>query len=144
MAKAYRTNRGRKLRADGALELTEAAWQQQVEGLLDFYEWRHYHTHDSRRSAPGFPDLVAVRGPELLFVELKTDTGKLRPAQRAWIGALEVVAEAVRITVEDAYPGDELAEAPHVEAHVWRPADFDAIHDRLARGRHRTEPIGAV
>jgi hypothetical protein len=35
-----------------------------------------YHTHDSRRSAPGFPDLVLCNGQRLLFVELKSRTGK--------------------------------------------------------------------
>jgi hypothetical protein len=48
-------------------ELRESVFQDQIVGLARFYGWdRVYHTHDSRRSHPGFPDLVLVRGPELV------------------------------------------------------------------------------
>ena len=93
-----------------ATGLPEKAWQQQVVELAELYRWRVYHTYDSRRSHAGWPDLVLVRPPELLVVELKTDTGRLRPAQRDWL--------------------DDLA-ACGVEVAVWRPRDFEAVHDRL-------------
>lgn len=72
--------------------------------LLHGYELA-YHTHDSRRSAPGFPDLVLVsqkRG-RVLFRELKTDKGRVSPAQRVWIDGLT---------------------AAGADAGVWRPADL--------------------
>lgn len=74
-----------------------------------------YHTFDSRRSDPGWPDLVLFRPPaELIVVELKTDTGKVTPAQQAWLDALC---------------------ACDIEAVVWRPRDFPAVTSRLARRR---------
>lgn len=122
-------------------ELAEAAFQRQVEQLAAFYGWRTYHTHDSRRSAAGFPDLVLVRGPELLFAELKTASGRVRPEQEAWIDALGYVAGEVNAVVDDLDRRleDPLApeQRPAVEVYIWRPADFDALHARLARGRHR-------
>lgn len=64
-----------------------------------------YHTHDSRRSAPGFPDLVLVssRRGRVLFRELKTDVGRISPQQRAWLTGLT---------------------AGGADAGVWRPADL--------------------
>lgn len=62
-----------------------------------------YHTHDSRHSAAGFPDLVLVGRGRLLFIEVKSATGKLTTPQLAWYaGLLDVGAEA----------------------YVWRPADW--------------------
>lgn len=42
-----------------------------------------YHTCDSRRCQPGFPDLVLVRD-RVLFRELKSDTGLMTKAQADW------------------------------------------------------------
>ena len=75
--------------------------------------WMVYHTHDSRRSEPGFPDLVAVRRQarptgdlsRLLFVELKSAKGVVTEAQQAWVYALFGVEEA----------------NDTVEVHLWRP-----------------------
>lgn len=65
--------------------------------------WRWYHTHDSRRSPGGFPDLVLVRGPRLIFAELKKQDGRYRPGQREWL------ADVARAGAE---------------AYTWRPLDY--------------------
>jgi hypothetical protein len=92
----------------------EKAWQAQVIELALLYGWFVYHTYDSRRSQPGWPDLVLARPTtgELIFVELKTDVGRLSPAQRSWLRVLEDCNQ---------------------EVHVWRPRDFEAVHARLKR-----------
>jgi hypothetical protein len=121
-----------------AARSSEAHFQRQVLQLAGFYGWLAYHTHDSRRSQPGFPDLVLVRGPELIFAELKTDAGRLKRAQEEWVAALERVSSAIRgagLTV-DVSP-DVMPVIPAVDVYVWRPADFDDLHARLARGRRR-------
>jgi hypothetical protein len=121
-------------------DLRENAFQTQVLNLAAFYGWRAYHTHDSRRSQPGFPDLVLVRPPEILFVELKGARTRVQPEQREWLAMLSDVAAETRATV------DAAAAAGHhtllaTEAHLWRPDDFDELHARLARGRVRQEPL---
>lgn len=68
-----------------------------------------------QRIARGFPDLTLVRDGALVFAELKRDTTRPTDDQIAWHAALEAV--------------------PGVEVYVWRPRDWDAIVDRLSRGR---------
>lgn len=94
------------------MSLSEKSWQEQVVQLATLYRWRHFHVYDSRRSDPGWPDLVLARAPELIVAELKTDRGRLRREQTHWL---------------------DLLAACGVETHVWRPRDFDAVHERLKR-----------
>ena len=42
--------------------LKESDFQRAVIEMARLHGWLVYHTHDSRRSAPGFPDLVLVQG----------------------------------------------------------------------------------
>ena len=76
--------------------------------------WRVYHTHDSRHSAAGFPDLVAVRDGRLVFAELKSDDPRSKPTreQRAWAAELDATECA--------------------EVYLWRPADWDTVRQTLA------------
>jgi hypothetical protein len=97
--------------SERTLRITEKAFQAQIVELAKLYGWLHYHVHNARNSPAGWPDLVLVRPPHALFVEVKTDTGRLTPAQRTWLDALQ--------------------RCPGVEAHVWRPGDWDAIVKRL-------------
>jgi hypothetical protein len=90
--------------------LSERAWQGQVLQLAALYRWTAYHTFDSRRSQPGFPDLVLCRD-RVLFRELKTDRGRLTGDQERWLEALR---------------------AAGADACVWRPADLDRVAAELA------------
>ena len=90
----------------------EKDFQAQVLDLARLCGWLCYHTHDSRRSAPGFPDLVLVRPPRLVFAELKSEEGKLRPEQRAWLKTLASCTQAP-------------------ESYMWRPRDLEAIQRTL-------------
>jgi hypothetical protein len=66
-------------------QVSEAEWQQSVVSLARLYGWRVYHTHDSRHSTAGFPDLVLVRGRRLIFLELKREGKEPDPEQRGWL-----------------------------------------------------------
>lgn len=91
---------------------TEAAFQSWVRTTAKRCGWVAYHTHDSRRSDKGFPDLVLVRGTTMLAVELKTAEGKVSAEQIEWLRRLGRVT-SVRVA-------------------VWRPADREGILDALA------------
>ena len=68
--------------------MTEKQFQSHLVNFAKMRGWLVYHTYDSRRSEPGFPDLVLVR-ERVLFRELKTDKGRVTTAQKAWAESLE-------------------------------------------------------
>ena len=86
-----------------AKTMTEKALQNQFDALAAALGWRSYHTHDSRRSPGGFPDscLVHARQRRLLFVELKTMTGKTSTKQHEWITDLEAAGVEVHVLRPD-------------------------------------------
>ena len=59
-------------------------------GFLWFHDRSLQHA-TVRTSQPGFPDICAVHPDNgvLVFIELKSETGKMRPAQVLWAAALE-------------------------------------------------------
>ena len=81
--------------------MTEKEFQAQIVELVGILGGMVYHTYDSRRSAPGFPDLTIVTGDRrLIFAELKNDRGRLTEYQKTWLEAL-----------------------PDHQAFLWRPDD---------------------
>lgn len=68
-------------------DMTEKEWSAQVADLCRMLGYRRYHTFRSDRSPAGFPDETLVRD-RIVFLELKTEKGKLSPAQRDWLTAL--------------------------------------------------------
>lgn len=85
---------------------------EEVRALARQFGLLAYHTHDSRRSAAGFPDWVLV-GTRVLFRELKREGEKPTPAQQAFL--------------------DRLA-AAGADVGVWRPIDLltHRIHLEMA------------
>lgn len=99
--------------------MSEAELLAKVRGLAAAFGWMAYHTHDSRRSEPGFPDVVMVRGHRVLYRELKTRRGRVTPVQSAWLGALLDAG---------------------CDAGVWRPGDlFDGVISKELGGKHNPE-----
>lgn len=120
----------------------EADFQAQILELAKYCGWSlQYHTFDSRRSAPGFPDVVLVRGARLLFIEVKTAKGRVTPEQQAWWLALTTVSQAVQEASEALEDVDPSLSAPTpvtdrhgppaVGAYIWRPADWAEIEEVL-------------
>lgn len=94
--------------------IPEKDWQQQVLDAARYLNWRCYHTFDSRRSAPGFPDVLCVKDGKMICLELKTETGKATLEQEIWIAMLDMV--------------------PGVTARIARPSDWDAVLALLRAG----------
>jgi hypothetical protein len=92
--------------------ISEADHMAMVRELAEARGWHlQYHTHDSRRSDPGWPDDVFARPPRIIFVEYKRENGQPSPEQAEWLEALKDCEQ---------------------EAYLWRPSDQDEI-DRVLR-----------
>lgn len=101
------------------VDLSEREFTQIVVDLARREGWWRYHTYRSERSQPGFPDEVLVR-ERIVFAELKTEKGRLAPAQEECVDRLR---------------------AAGAEVHVWRPSDLVEIAAVL---RRRAGATGAV
>ena len=108
--------------------MTEKAFQEQVIQLAKLCGHLPYHTHDSRRSAAGFPDLILIRGESLIAAELKVGTNATTKAQYDWLAAFGVVPGCTAVVWRP--------DAPPLAERWWRVessegADFGAIGRRL-------------
>ena len=117
--------------ADPPNLISEADFQATVIEMARAFGYLVAHTHDSRYSEPGVPDLLIVsqapKTPRIIFAELKKEGGKLTegkqskrtgrylPGQVDWMNAL-----------------GRCAEGPPVEVYVWYPKDLDII-ERILR-----------
>ena len=97
--------------------MTEKQFQSEVLKWAKHYGWAVYHTYDSRRSPAGFPDLVLVRD-RVLFRELKTEPGKVSPAQKIW--ATQLVKAGA-------------------DFEVWRPSQLSEIIECLQKRTPKTQ-----
>ena len=109
-APSGRTPRPSRTTATALPPQTEKQFQAAVVQFAKLTGWLVYHTHDSRRSEPGFPDLVLVRDDRIIYAELKTERGRMSAAQRTWQEAL-ICAGA--------------------EHRVWRPSHWPIIESTL-------------
>jgi len=94
--------------------MVEKDLQNAIVEMAQLLGWRVMHqraaqTKDGWRTAiqghSGFPDLVLLRPPRLVFAELKTDRGTIRQDQALWLNGLNMV--------------------PGVEQYLWQPRDWE-------------------
>jgi VRR-NUC domain len=98
--------------------IPEKQLQKTMEEMLTFLGWLWFHAPDNRpingriqNIKAGFPDLIAVRGTRMVYIELKTMTGKVSPDQERWHTALRRAG---------------------AEVYVWRPCDVNEARDILS------------
>ena len=91
--------------------LSEKDFMESIVQLARQTGWMVYHPYDSRRSEPGFPDLVMTKHKRLVIAEIKTETGKTSPAQDKWLETLRT--------------------ARGVKVKLWRPSDWPEIERTL-------------
>ena len=95
------------------IALTEKDFERQVRDLAKLFGWKYYHPFLSKWSERGFPDVTLVRPPRIIFAELKSEKGKVSPAQQEWLDLLGNV-------------GDK-----DVQVYIWRPSQIEEIVEVL-------------
>lgn len=102
--------------------MTEDEFTTSVRQTAEAYGYLAYHTHDSRRSTSGFPDLVMIRVRQLavrvVIAELKLHPetqkrGRPTDDQERWLEAWRAVGEAMAG-----------GPAALLRVYVWRPPDY--------------------
>lgn len=99
-------------------QMSETTFQSEVIGMASDLDWYAFHHPDSRKDTKaGLPDLTLLhlRTGRIIFAELKTMTGRLRPSQRRFLEAALLDSS------------NELA--------LWRPSDLEEIALILAGKR---------
>jgi len=103
--------------ATAPTEGSEAALETTLRTYLASAGYLAYHTHNSKRSAPGFPDWAVIHpdGGPLFLWELKSQSQSAQPspAQRRWLEAL--------------------SKATTVETGLYRPSDWPRMQRLLER-----------
>ena len=67
------------------LDIDEKEFQTQVVSLAKRNGWKVYHTYSSKRSEPGFPDLVFRRAGRIIVAELKVGDNTPTEEQEEWL-----------------------------------------------------------
>lgn len=93
-------------------QTSEKAFLQRVSDYARERKWRVYHTFKSANSAPGFPDLVFLRGGILGFAELKVGDNTPTKPQKDWLAELATVNSVAFVA-------------------LWYPEDIEAIEEVL-------------
>ena len=93
---------------NGKIVVTEKDLREQIRTLCKLYGWMMYFSWTSIHSPKGFPDLVLVNPDKcrVIYVELKTEKGKVSNHQQYWLHALWKCKQ---------------------EVYIWRPDDIEDI-----------------
>jgi hypothetical protein len=117
-----------KVMSEITKHLKEGEFLTQVVELAELTGWLVYHARPAWsekgwrtpiQGNVGFPDLVLVRAPQMIFAELKSQKGKAAETQLTWLSQLNLVARGLN---------------PHnIFVYIWRPDDWDQIVNILCK-----------
>ena len=88
----------------------EQTFQREVQEFARANEWIDWHVLRSKGMRAGFPDLVLLREPDCLWVELKAPNGKVTTPQKEMHDMLRACGQTI---------------------YVWKPEDWDEIVEVL-------------
>ena len=104
--------------------ISEMDFAATVDEMAIAFGWKIYGVLEqmvyARRLSKGFPDRIMVRRGRLLFIEYKSQTGRVMPDQTEWLEELGKCRAPEGYRVRGG-----------VEVYLWRPSDLDAIEEVL-------------
>ena len=86
--------------------MAEKEMQEAIRRAAIAHGYAVYHTHDSRHSPAGFPDVIAIKGGRVLVLELKAQRGRVSDAQWAWLAAWASTGATVAVVRPEPRDGE--------------------------------------
>ena len=97
------------------MKVTERQFYKTVDDTLRAYGWAFDHVVDTyphaKRTSQGFPDYQCFRDGRIVYLEIKSETGKLSHEQEWW--------------------GNFLKGFKRVEYYLIRPSDYEKLKEIL-------------
>ena len=131
-----------------AYKLTEEEFQRMVIEVAYAYKWMVAHFRKARTlkgwvtpvqaDGKGWPDLVLVRPPRIIFSELKSEKGKLTPEQQNWMTLLKECQRVITLEPLELENGRAVMKQVRKartlvipEIYLWKPSDWEEIAECL-------------
>lgn len=98
-----------------AENVLERDLQENVRVLANMRGWLYYHTHRSRHSPAGFPDVIAIKEDvgAIVVAECKRQKAKPTPEQQRWLQAF------TRCGIEGRLWTPSMWNSGEIEAVLW-------------------------
>ncbi len=123
--------------------MKESQFLNWITQVAEFHSWRWWHVPTPMRPVAGgkfvpdsrgrgLPDLILMRDdpPQIIFAEVKNETGGISPEQREFLNLARGISDKLK-AIDAEIPGPWMA-PPNVQAFLWRPAHRDLIEAVLS------------
>ena len=89
-------------------DILEGPFQTLTIKFFHLLGWSHYHTGANRKNRGGWPDLNMLRFPQIIFFELKRNSGYPSPSQKKALADLKRIAKVT----------------PNMKVGLYKPKDW--------------------
>jgi hypothetical protein len=114
----------------------EADIQGQIVKVAEALGYLTWHDYDSRRNAPGFPDLWILGYGRLLVLELKAGRNTTTAEQSKWLAELCAAGVDARLYHVSEWRGRKLADELTATARAWRRGERGRTTPRRQEPQH--------
>lgn len=109
---------------------TEDSVLGQMRQVFEAMGFLTYHTYDSRRCPPGFPDLWVLGFGKLLVLELKAGRNTTTTEQGRWLTELRTSGIDARVYHVSQWPSRDIVKELQAVKNAWRKQHRGERHAR--------------